>query len=190
MHIKRGTVRERRPVVARFAIKNPRRNTIAAIKDLLLVSKKVVIEKKRHKSNSLKACICHLHFGSLYRHRVYSCLTILCLNIPFQITIKGPFGYNWKLKLKTEKYCSKIIFKCVNSTVGPIFNEKVAEKWNLWIHKQYTMCTDWLKKVWKVQLYGYCSLNSAWIVAASLKNVWKKNGKMQTQTFQPNPNVA
>ena len=35
---------------------------------------------------------------------------------------------NCKLKLKTEKYCSKIIFKCVNSTVGPIFNEKVAEK--------------------------------------------------------------
>ena len=88
MHIKRGTVRERRPVVARFAIKNPRRNTIAAIKDLLLVSKMVVIQKKRHKSNSLKACICHLHFGSLYRHRVYSCLTIFCLNIPFQITFK------------------------------------------------------------------------------------------------------
>ena len=38
---------------------------------------------------------------------------------------------NWKLKLKTEKYCSKLIFKCVNSTVGPIFNEKVVEKWNL-----------------------------------------------------------
>ena len=37
-----------------------------------------------------------------------------------------PFGYSWKLK--TEKYCSKIIFKCVNSTVGPIFNEKVVEK--------------------------------------------------------------
>ena len=26
------------------------------------------------------------------------------------------------------KYCSKIIFKCVNSTVGPIFNEKVTKK--------------------------------------------------------------
>ena len=26
------------------------------------------------------------------------------------------------------KYCSKIIFKYVNSTVGPIFNEKVVEK--------------------------------------------------------------
>ena len=23
--------------------------------------------------------------------------------------------------------------------MGPIFNEKVAKKWNLWIHKQYTM---------------------------------------------------
>ena len=34
------------------------------------------------------------------------------------------------LKLKTEnlKHCSKIIFKCVNSTVGPIFNEKIDKK--------------------------------------------------------------
>ena len=49
--------------------------------------------------------------------------------------IKGPFGYNWKLKLKTEKHCIKIIFKCVNSTVGPIFNEKIVEKWNLWVRE-------------------------------------------------------
>ena len=41
---------------------------------------------------------------------------------------------NWKLK--TEKYCSKIIFKYMNSIVGPIFNEKVTEKWNLWIYEQ------------------------------------------------------
>ena len=26
----------------------------------------------------------------------------------------------------------------MNSVVGPIFNEKVAEKWNLWVHEQYT----------------------------------------------------
>ena len=34
------------------------------------------------------------------------------------------------LKLKTEnwKHCSKIIFKCVNSIVGPIFNEKIDKK--------------------------------------------------------------
>ena len=31
---------------------------------------------------------------------------------------------NWKMKLKIEKYCNEIIFKRVNSTVGPIFNEK------------------------------------------------------------------
>ena len=29
------------------------------------------------------------------------------------------------------KHCSKIIFKCVNSTVGLIFNEKIDKKWNL-----------------------------------------------------------
>ena len=29
------------------------------------------------------------------------------------------------------KHENKIIFKCGNSIVGPIFNEKVAEKWNL-----------------------------------------------------------
>ena len=42
-----------------------------------------------------------------------------------------------KLKIYCWNHCSKIIFKCVNSTVRPIFNEKVAKKWNLWIHKQY-----------------------------------------------------
>ena len=43
------------------------------------------------------------------------------------------------LKLKTYcwNHCSKIIYKCVNSTVGPIFNKKVAKKWNLWVYKQY-----------------------------------------------------
>ena len=40
-------------------------------------------------------------------------------------------NWNWK-------HCREIIFKCVNSTVGPIFNEKVAEKCNLWVREQYT----------------------------------------------------
>ena len=35
------------------------------------------------------------------------------------------FCWNWK-------HCGEIIFKCVNSAVGSIFNEKVAEKCNLW----------------------------------------------------------
>ena len=36
------------------------------------------------------------------------------------------FAKNWK-------HCSKIIFKYVNSVVESIFNEKVAEKWDLWV---------------------------------------------------------
>ena len=55
---------------------------------------------------------------------------------------------NWKMKLKTEKYCNEIIFKYVNSTVESIFNEKMVEKWNLWIREQYTVYTDWLKIIW------------------------------------------
>ena len=39
---------------------------------------------------------------------------------------------------ENRKYCSKIIFKFVNSVVRPIFNEKVAEKWNLWVREQCT----------------------------------------------------
>ena len=43
----------------------------------------------------------------------------------------GQFGLNLLLlKLKTETE---------NTVVGPIFNEKVVEKWNLWVHEQ---CTD------------------------------------------------
>ena len=39
-------------------------------------------------------------------------------------------NWNWK-------YCSEIIFKCVNSVVGPIFNKKIAKKCNLWDREQY-----------------------------------------------------
>ena len=40
-------------------------------------------------------------------------------------------NWNWK-------HCSEISFKCVNSTVEPIFNKKIIEKCNLWDSKQYT----------------------------------------------------
>ena len=84
---------------------------------------------------SLKQCVCFTH-----------CVHLQIAQNNWNLDFKGPFGYSWKLKIETEKYCSKIIFKCVNSTVGSIFNEKIAEKWNLWVHKQCTVCTDWLKK--------------------------------------------
>ena len=70
--------------------------------------------------------------------------------INFFVDTNCPFEYNWKLK--TEKYCDKIIFKCVNSIVRPIFNEKVDKKWYLWVHKQ---CTNALFMVEKVSLYSW-----------------------------------
>ena len=115
----------------------------------------------------------------------------------FWLRVRLDTAENWKLKLKTEKHCSKIIFKYVNSIVGPIFSEKVAEKWNLWVREQYTMCCDWSKKIWKVKVCGYCSLNSAWTVAATPKtpqNAWEKKNVLEKRKRRigqktPNPNA-
>ena len=83
------------------------------------------------------------------------------------------------LKLKTEnwKHCNKIIFKCVNSSVKPIFNEKVAKKWNLWVHKR---CTDALftgKSQHLRLLFMYCSLNRNRIPPKTREKKKKKNEK-------------
>ena len=45
-----------------------------------------------------------------------------------QFDIKGLFRYHLLLKIENKKYCSKINFKCVNSTVRPSFKENFAEK--------------------------------------------------------------
>ena len=70
------------------------------------------------------------------------------------------------------KHCSKIIFKCVNSTMGSIFNENncwKVEFVNPWIVHGYTVHHG------KVNLRGYYSMNSAWtVVALLLKCVNKK----------------
>ena len=80
------------------------------------------------------------------------------------------------LKLKTYywNHCSKIIFKCVNSAVGPIFNEKIDKKRNLWVRKQ---CTDalftenWSKVAATVHV-PYMNRSHLWG-----ENVWKKKKK-------------
>ena len=74
------------------------------------------------------------------------------------IALRINYGSIWiefiLLKLKNEnwKHYSKIIFKCVNSIVRPIFNEKVVEKCNLWdpstVHGYTVHC--WLSQ--KVRL--------------------------------------
>ena len=74
----------------------------------------------------------------------------------------------------------------MNSTVGPIFNEKVTEKWNLWVRKQ---CTDALFMVKKSTF----AATVQWTVAAFLQNAWKKKKKklnVDANAASVNPNVA
>ena len=72
------------------------------------------------------------------------------------------FCWNWK-------HCNEIIFKCVNSTVEPIFNKKVTEKCNLWNRKQ---CTYALFTVDKVNYYG---------LKKKKERRGKRRGETQTQ---------
>ena len=83
------------------------------------------------------------------------------------------------LKLKTYcwNHCSKIIFKCVNSTVGPIFNKKLLKS-EICGSINSTWCTVCCRKV---NICGYCSLNSTWIVTAFLQNASKKKKKKKEQ---------
>ena len=66
-------------------------------------------------------------------------------------------GYVWieLIFAKTEnwnwKHYSEIIFKCINSVIGPIFNKKVAKKCNLWDCEQYIYA---LFTADKVNYYG------------------------------------
>ena len=88
------------------------------------------------------------------------------------------------LKLKTYcwNHCSKIIFKCVNSTVGPIFNEKIDKKWNLWVHEQ---CMNALFNK-KVNICGYCSCTVHWTVATFLQKTREKKKKKKKNEWKRN----
>ena len=95
------------------------------------------------------------------------------------------------LKLKTYcwNHCSKIIFKCVNSAVGPIFNENIDKKWNLWVREQ---CTDVLftenwSKVAATVYVPYMNNSREWG-----ENAWKKKKKKKRRNWNAanaNPNT-
>ena len=76
------------------------------------------------------------------------------------------FGYRLLLKAENWKYCSKIIFKYVNSAVGSIFNESFVEKKGLWIpwtmHGTHCQMLDAAEKK-KFQLYPNVHSRSVWI---------------------------
>ena len=87
------------------------------------------------------------------------------------------------MKLKT--YCwnhySKIISKCVNSTVGPIFNKKIDKKWNLWLREQctYTLFTKNWSKVAVTVHVPYMNSSRLWGKTHEKKKKKGKNIGMQ-----------
>ena len=88
---------------------------------------------------------------------------------------------------KNWKHCSKIIFKCVNSAVGPIFNEKIDKKWNLWVHKQCTdtlFTEDWSKVVATVHV-PYINSTACWGKSVKKKKKKKKRKTQKLKTQQP-----
>ena len=93
--------------------------------------------------------------------------------------------YFAELKIYCWNHCSKIIFKCVNSIVRPIFNEKVAKKWNLWVHKQYIMHCLRQKSQHLRLLFIKQYMNSNRVLP---KRVKKKKKKRKTQTWEENVN--
>ena len=76
------------------------------------------------------------------------------------------YCWNWKLKTENWKYYSKIIFKCVNSTMGPILNFFSAvnsdEQWFFPLHNE--------------PMWGYYSRTGK-------KKIWKRRRPSQTHTL-------
>ena len=94
---------------------------------------------------------------------IFNLFTTLPLKI---FSISGPFGLNLLLlKLKTEnwKHCNKIIFKCVNSAVGPIFN--IFNVWTVLL-QWWTMHKQWQNNAWIVKFVS-------WTVNFAPLNAWK-----------------
>ena len=99
------------------------------------------------------------------------CWLRVCLNRIYFVETE-----NWK-------YCSKIIFKCVNSTVGPIFNEKIDKKWNLWVREQ---CINVLfmedrSKVAATVHVPYINSTTCWEKGVKKKKEKRKTQKLKTR---------
>ena len=64
--------------------------------------------------------------------------------------------------------------------MGPIFNEKIDKKWNLWVHEQYTDALFTGKIQHLRLLFMHCSLNSSRIPPKTREK--KKNEKNENAT--------
>ena len=102
------------------------------------------------------------------------------------LTIKAKWN-NWTLGVRLDwayfcwnwKYCNEIIFKCMNSAVGLLFNKKVTENWNLWDPWTVHPCTvhGWLGQIMRLEHKK----------KKKKKREWKRN--FIFSHFQPNPNA-
>ena len=109
-------------------------------------------------------------------------------------TLQLTYFWSWWLRvcldrtyfaeIENWKHCSKIVFKCVNSAVGPIFNEKIDKKWNLWVrvHEQciYALFTENWSKVAATVHVPY--MNSSCLWGKTWKKKKKKGGKRRNAT--------
>ena len=91
------------------------------------------------------------------------------------------------------KYCSKIIFKCVNNIVGPIFNEKVAKSEFCRSRKQCMdplVCTVPCLFCWCEQCTDKQSKKKKICRVSKKKKRQKKGGKRRRQHFHLYPNAT
>ena len=77
------------------------------------------------------------------------------------ITLKVRLDRTYFAETENWKHCSKIIFKCMNSAVRPIFNEKITEKWSLWIPCTVHRTHEIDKRGWKVNNIRLLFTNSS-----------------------------
>ena len=68
--------------------------------------------------------------------------------------------------------------------MGPIFNEKVAKKWNLWVHEQYMMHCLLQKSQHLRLLFIEPYMNSNRVLLKRVKKTKKKKKKEQKRKTQ------
>ena len=83
---------------------------------------------------------------SNWEAKIFNNTSSIVASILQWVVLRVCLNRTYFVKIENWKYFSKIIFKCMNSVVRPIFNEKVAKKCNLWDPRTMHGCTihSWL----------------------------------------------
>ena len=96
-----------------------------------------------------------------------------------------------KLKIYCWNHCSKIIFKCVNNAVRPIFNEKIDKKWICGsVNSARMYCSQKTsQKLWLPFMYRIWTVATCGEKTRVKKKKKKKEGR-QKQNPDANPNIT